>query len=96
MSTLMAIDHRVADFDEWKKVYDGARGMQAAGGVRFQQVLRSPSEPNRIYVTHVFDSREAADAFLADPELKSAMEGAGVDASSVNVMFFEIVESGAV
>jgi quinol monooxygenase YgiN len=96
MRTLTAIDHRVADFDAWKTAYDGVREMQKAGGVRFQQVLREPSDPNRVYVTHVFDTREAADAFFANPELKAAMAAAGVDASSMKLMFFEEVESGEV
>jgi heme-degrading monooxygenase HmoA len=94
--TLTAVDHRVADFDAWKKVYDGVREMQRAGGVRFQQVLRAPDEPNRIFVTHVFETREAAEAFYANSELKAALAEAGVDESSMKLHFFEEVESGEV
>jgi heme-degrading monooxygenase HmoA len=92
----MAINHEVTDFDAWKTAYDGVREMQHAGGVRFQQVLRMPSEPNRVYVTHVFDTREAAEAFAANPELKAAMGRAGVIESSVKIMFFDEEESGSV
>lgn len=94
MRTVMAINHEVADFDAWKTAYDGVREMQQASGVRFQQVLRMPSEPNRIYVTHTFDTREAAEAFAANPELKAAMDAAGVDGASVKIMFFDEVEAG--
>ncbi len=72
------------------------RPMQAAGGVRYQQVLNQPSDPTMIYVTHTFDSREEAEAFLANPELKEKMGAAGVDPSSLNTMFFDEIESGSV
>jgi len=94
MRTVLAIHHRVADFDAWKAVYDSVRPMQEAGGVRFQQVLNQTSDPNMVYVTHTFDSREEAEAFLANSELKQAMESAGVDASSMHTMFFDEIEAG--
>ena len=98
MRTVMAINHRVADWDAWKAAYDSdsVREMQTAGSVRYQQVLREPSDPSMVYVTHVFDSREEAEAFAGNPELKSAMEGAGVDASSMHMMFFDEEEAGDV
>ena len=94
MRTVAAIKHRVADHDAWKAVYDDVREMQRMGGVRYHQVLREPSDPNQVYVAHVFDTREAAEAFFANPELKADMAKAGVDASSVKVMFFDEEEAG--
>lgn len=96
MKTVLAIRHRVADFAAWKVVYDEVRPMQAAGGVRYQQVLNQASDPTMIYVSHTFDSREEAEAFLANPELKEKMGAAGVDPSSLNTMFFDEIESGSV
>lgn len=95
MKTLTAVDHRVADFDAWKQMYDSVRDLQRAGGVRAHQVLREASDPNRIYVTHLFDTREAAEAFFADADLKAAMEAAGVDTASMKLFFFDVVEDGA-
>ena len=94
MRTLAAVDHRVADFDAWKEVYDSVRDLQRMGGVRYHQVLREASDPNRVYVTHVFDTREAAEVFFANEELKADMAKGGVDASSIKLMFFEEVEAG--
>ena len=94
-STVAVIRHRVADFDAWKKVYDGFAPVQAEYGVHAHQVLRSAENPNDLIVTHTFDSREAARAFLATPELKDAMSEAGVDAGSVEISYFDEVESGA-
>jgi hypothetical protein len=94
--TVLAINHRVADFDAWKQVYDSVRPMQAAGGVRHQQVLNQASDPTMIYVTHTFDSREEAEAFISNPELKERMADGGVDVSSLNTMFFDEIEAGSV
>jgi heme-degrading monooxygenase HmoA len=94
MRTLMLIDHRVADFDAWKQVYDDFREGQRSGGVRFHQVLRDPADPNRVVVTHVFDSREAGEAFADSAELRAAMSSAGVDEASVSVEYLDEVDSG--
>jgi hypothetical protein len=47
-----------------------------------------------VVVTHVFDSREAADAFFANPELGAAMDQAGADPSTLNVEYLDEVEAG--
>jgi heme-degrading monooxygenase HmoA len=88
----MVIDHRVADFDAWLEVYDDVRGWQHDRGVRFEQVLRDPEDGNRVVVTHAFDSRDAAEAFANNEELKEAMGRAGVDPSSVKIEYFHEVE----
>ena len=94
-STITVVRHRVADFDAWKRTYDGFAPIQAEHGVRAHQVLRSSDDPNDVVVTHTFDSREAARAFFAMPELKQAMSQAGVDADSVEVSYFDEVAAGA-
>jgi quinol monooxygenase YgiN len=94
-STIALIRHRVADFDAWKDVYDGFAPIQAEHGVQGHKVLRSIENPNDVIVTHTFDSRETAKAFFAMPELKEAMSQAGVDADSIEISYFDEVESGA-
>ena len=94
-NTVALVRHRVADFDAWKKVYDGFAPIQAEHGVQAHEVLRSIENPNDIIVTHTFDSREAARAFFAIPELKEAMSDAGVNADSVEISYFDEVETGA-
>ena len=92
-STIALVRHRVADFDAWKKVYDGFAPVQAERGVQSHQVLRSIESPNEVIVTHTFDSPEVARAFFATPELKEAMSKAGVKADSVEISYFDEVES---
>jgi heme-degrading monooxygenase HmoA len=88
------LHHRVADFDAWKQVYDGFRDAQREGGVRYQSVLRSTDDPNLVVVTHSFDSKEAAQAYFDNQELKAAMERGGVDVSSLSIEFLDEVQSG--
>jgi quinol monooxygenase YgiN len=93
MRTILLVDHRVADFDAWRTVYDEVRDWQHDSGVRFEQVLRSADDPNRVVVTHAFESRSAAESFVNNPELQEAMARAGVDRPSVKLEYFDEVES---
>jgi heme-degrading monooxygenase HmoA len=94
MSTVAVVRHGVSDFDAWRKMYDGFASVQAEHGVRAHQVLRSIDNPNEVIVTHTFDSPDAARAFFAMQELKDAMSEGGVDAGSVEISYFDEVESG--
>jgi hypothetical protein len=94
-STIAVVRHQVADFDSWKKVYDSFASVQAEHGVRAHQVLRSIENPNDVTVTHTFDSPEIARDFFALSELKETMSEAGVKADSVQISYFDEVESGA-
>jgi heme-degrading monooxygenase HmoA len=92
-STVAVVRHRVADFDAWKKMYDGFAPIQAEHGVQSHQVLRSIENPNDVIVTHTFDSPKTARAFFAMPELKDAMREGGVDADAVEISYYDEVES---
>ena len=94
-NTIALVRHRVDDFDAWKKVYDGFAPIQAEHGVQGHEVLRSIENPNDVIVTHRFDSREAARAFFAMPELKEAMSQGGVSTESVEISYYDEVETGA-
>jgi hypothetical protein len=91
MRTTLLIRHRIGDFDAWLRVYTGFAEAQAAGGVRSQMALRATEDPTDVVVTHTFDSREAAEAYLGNAELKAAMAEATVDDSTVSVEFFDEV-----
>jgi quinol monooxygenase YgiN len=94
-STIALVRHRVAEFDAWKKVYDDFAPIQADHGVHAHQILRSIENPNDVIVTHTFDSREAAREFFAMPELKERMSQAGVNADSLEISYFDEVETSA-
>lgn len=74
----MFVRHEVADYAAWRKSYDAFGATQKRLGVTAQAVYQSTDNPNDVTATHDFASVEKAKAFAASPELKSAMQGAGV------------------
>jgi hypothetical protein len=72
------VSHRVADFDRWLEGYDDAAGMQRSGGIIGQAANRSLDDPSLAVVYHQAESFDTLRAFLDNPELKAAMESAGV------------------
>jgi hypothetical protein len=88
--TVVAINHNIADYARWKAVFDEVPP-STMGGL-FHRINRSVEDPNNITVVAGFPSREAAQAFATNPDLKEAMGRAG--ATSVpRVEIFEEVES---
>ena len=73
---LMAIKHKVHNYESWKSVYDTFP--PTAGGAVFAQVHRSTDAPNDVLVVAGWNSLKEAQAFAANPQLGQAMEKAGV------------------
>jgi len=71
-----AIRHAVKDYGQWKAVYDTMP--PTTGGAVFARVNRAVDDPNTVAVVAGFESIEAAQAFLNNPDLKSKMHEAGV------------------
>ena len=82
----MLIQHKVKDFAEWKKVFDSVIGLRTSSGELSAQVFRDASDPNSITIINKWDSVENAQKFAHSPELKAAMEKAGV-VGAPNVSF---------
>ncbi len=75
---IMIVQHQVADFEEWKSVFDGGfRTRKSVGEMSFN-VLQSPDDPNAVTVVFEWDTVERAKAFAADPALENGMHAAGV------------------
>ncbi len=72
------LSHSVADFDRWLEGYDGAAGLQAANGIIGHAANRSIDDPKLAIVYHQAESFDRLRAFLANDELKSKMQAAGV------------------
>ncbi|MBI4302477.1 MAG: cyclase [Chloroflexi bacterium] len=84
--------HRVADYEKWKRVFDGADDLRKNGaGAIAHNIHRDPDDPNLIIVAlRVHDIRRAKE-FAASPDLLSAMAEAGVQGQP-EVWFGEDVE----
>ena len=72
------IQHQVHDFVAWKNIFDSNKAMRASGGELSVQIFRDASDPNKITVINKWNSLANAQKFVHSPELKAAMEKAGV------------------
>ena len=78
MAVTAMVQHHVADYDTWRKAYDGFEATQKTGGVTRQSVYRAKDDPNNLLVSHSFATTADAEAFLGGAELRDAMQQAGV------------------
>ena len=74
----MLVQHKVKDFAEWKKEYDSVSKMRTSNGELSDQIYRDEKTPNNLTVIFKWDSLENAKKYAHSPELKAAMEKAGV------------------
>jgi quinol monooxygenase YgiN len=74
----MLIQHTVKDFAAWKKVFDSNKDLRTSSGELSAQVYRDASDPNKVTTINKFNSLANAQKFAHSPELKAAMEKAGV------------------
>jgi quinol monooxygenase YgiN len=73
------IQHKVKDFSEWKKVFDSFAGLRTSNGEISVQIFRDAGNPNSLTVINKWNSLENAQKFASSPDLKAAMEKAGVE-----------------
>lgn len=74
----MFVQHRVADFDKWKVVFDEVEPFRRKMGSTGSQVFRSYSNPNEVLVITEWDSKEQGLQFGDSAELKEGMVRGGV------------------
>ena len=75
----MLVQHQVKDYTAWKKVYDSVKDLRTSNGELSDRIYRDASDPNQLTVIFEWDSLENAKKYANSPELKAAMERAGVE-----------------
>jgi len=75
----MLVQHKVKDFAEWKNVYDSVYDLRASNGEISDQIYRDANDPSRLTIIFKWDTLANAQKYANSPELKAAMEKAGVD-----------------
>ena len=80
------ITHEVRDYDAWKVVFDEHATARKRAGITQSHVNRSADRPNVVTVYLAADTSEAIGRFLADPEVKSTMQRAGVTSAPTVAM----------
>jgi quinol monooxygenase YgiN len=74
----MLIHHTVKDYEEWKKVFDSAKELRTSNGELSYQIYRDSTDANKLTIINKWNSLANAQKFAHSPELKAAMERAGV------------------
>jgi quinol monooxygenase YgiN len=72
------IRHEISDYAAWKKAYDDFGPTRKKLGVIAHEVYRSVDNPNDVTIMNDFKTLQKAKAFAASPELKAAMQQAGI------------------
>lgn len=72
------VRHKVADFAKWKPIYDAHAPARQEAGLREEYLLRSIDNPNEVVLLFAAEDLKKAQAFAASPDLREAMERAGV------------------
>ncbi|MFN2291243.1 MAG: antibiotic biosynthesis monooxygenase [Anaerolineae bacterium] len=74
----MFVRHSVKDYDEWKSVFDSVSDLRKRNGELSYQILREDNGSGRVFALFEWDNLDNARKYAASPELKAAMERAGV------------------
>lgn len=61
---VLRIEHRVPNFDGWRKAFDSDPIGREESGVRHHRVMRSADDPNYVLIDLEFDTEDAANATL--------------------------------
>jgi len=89
------IRHKVNDYTSWKTEFDAFAETRKSSGEKSYRILHPSTDPNDLVLLFEWESTEKAETFLRSPELKAAMERAGV-AEEPQVEFFKQVDFGKV
>ena len=76
---ILLIQHQVKDYASWKSVFDSVSDLRISNGELDHDIYRDSINPNKLTVVNTWDSLENAQTFAQSPELKAAMERAGVE-----------------
>jgi heme-degrading monooxygenase HmoA len=74
----LLVHHKVEDYATWRRVYDELDGLRQSFGMTGSKVFHTSSNPNEIVILTDWPSAEKARAYGQSPDLKQAMQRAGV------------------
>lgn len=74
----MFVRHQVADYTAWREVYDELDQVRLEMAATGHAVYEAVGDPNDVTVCHDVSTKDAADSFASSPQLREAMQQAGV------------------
>ncbi len=72
------IRHKVADYQKWKRAFDGHGSVRKSGGSKGGRLFRSAVKPKEVFILLRWNDLRRAKKFARSPGLRKAMKGAGV------------------
>lgn len=87
----LLVHHKVEDYEKWKVVYDEHEKSRKVAGSQGSRLLRNIEDRNEEVIITTWSDVEQARAFASSPELREAMQRAGVQGMP-EVLFLEEVE----
>jgi hypothetical protein len=83
----LQIEHRVHDFDTWKKAFDSYNPFREEALVRRYRIFRSLDNPNHVMIDLDFERSNEADRFVdAMHQLWSRVEGKLIDRPLIRIV----------
>jgi heme-degrading monooxygenase HmoA len=76
--TQLFVHHKVEDYSKWRRVYDEMDGLRKTFGMTGARVFHTTTNPNEIVIITDWPTPEKARAYAQSPDLKKAMQNAGV------------------
>lgn len=74
----MYVRHKVADFDQWKVVFEELEPFRQQSGSSGSHIFRHAANANEVLVVTDWNQKEQGVKFGQSEELKNGMERAGV------------------
>lgn len=91
----MFVRHKVKDYEAWKSVFDSVSDLRRRNGEKAYQILRQDNGSSEIFAMFKWDSMDNARKYASSPELKAAMDRAGV-VGKPDIYFLEEAAKGQI
>ena len=78
MSAALIVRHRVANFEEWKKVFDSMTETRKQHGWLQAFVYRDATDPNMVTIVNRVKDLDGAKRYGSSDVLRNAMKNGGV------------------
>jgi quinol monooxygenase YgiN len=82
------VQHKVEEYAKWRAVFDEMTAVRATTGSTGYSVFRNAADPNEVIILSEFPDLDQARQYAQLPELRQAMQRAGVISQPV-VLFLE-------
>ena len=90
--TIVSVSHEVESFDDWKPYFDDHDSVREEYGQQSYRLFRGEDNPNDITAQMEWDSRENAERFLEESDVREIMAESGV-VGEPEIRFLEEVET---